>query len=222
MTGPSCWLQKRSRRFRFASCARLRGDALVRLETSVFLRSPVGQVKSQGRSVWPLRLSCALGLSLAATGGCQTESTGASGAGQGGLTLNLAGANTIVCPASAAGEGGVAALAGEGGAPANCAASAPVDYASQVAPILATCQGEVCHDFSDLSLVRAFIAAPADECCNQRELIAPGRPDRSYLVDKLRGRRLCYGSRMPLNRGPLPASDLSVLEAWICQGAALP
>ena len=113
-------------------------------------------------------------------------------------------------------------LGSEAGAAASCATSEPVDYATQVAPILGTCHGEVCHDFSDTSTLRAFIAAPAPECCDLRELIAPGHPERSYFLDKLRGGRLCYGSRMPLDRGVLPAADLLILEAWICQGAPLP
>jgi len=158
-------------------------------------------------------------LLLVAPAACSSGPTGRATGGQGGVTLNFGAAGTRDC-SPAAGEGGAPATAG--GAPASCADSASVDYATQVAPILATCQGEVCHDFSDLSTVRAFIDAPSDECCNQRELIAPGHPERSYLLDKLRGRRLCYGGRMPLNRSALAPADLVTLEAWICQGAALP
>jgi hypothetical protein len=138
----------------------------------------------------------------------------------GGVTLSFGGEGTRDC--SSAGEAGLDAPAAQGGEAAGCSADAHVDYAMQVAPILATCRGEVCHDFSESSNVRAFIAAPADECCNRRELIAPGHPERSYLVDKLRGQRLCYGARMPLNRASLTDVQLSLIQSWICQGAVLP
>lgn len=98
----------------------------------------------------------------------------------------------------------------------------PIDYPTQVAPILGTCGGEVCHQFAGPDGIATFIAAPSNECCNQRQLIAPGHPERSYLVDKLRGQRLCYGKRMPEDRGALADADVAVIQAWICQGALLP
>jgi len=163
-----------------------------------------------------VRWSLALAFVGVAFASCQEKAGAGAAGGAGGILLSFAGADTLDC--SAAGE---IALAGQGGAP-DCSTSAPVDYATQVAPIFATCRGEVCHDFSDSNNLRAWIAAGADECCNQRELIAPGHPERSYLLDKLQGRRLCYGAPMPLNRAALVAADLAVIEAWICQGAALP
>ena len=168
------------------------------------------------------RLGFALALSVAAFAGCGTSSGEQASGGQGGISLSFGAADSRDCSAPSAGEGGAGFLAAEGGASANCSESAPVDYATQVAPILAGCRGEVCHDFTAPGGVVTFIGAPADECCNQRELISPGHPERSYLVDKLQGQRLCYGTRMPQNRGPLPDAELAVIQAWICQGAVLP
>lgn len=162
-----------------------------------------------------------LALGVAVVGACQTSSTEGAAGGQGGILLSFGAADSRDCAGPLAGEGGLGSTT-ESSASASCPEGAPVDYTTQIAPILATCRGEVCHDFSGSSAVAAFIGAPADECCNQRELIAPGHPERSYLVDKLQGRRLCYGTRMPQNRGPLAATDVALIEAWICQGAMLP
>lgn len=133
------------------------------------------------------------------------------------MSLNLGGAFDGNC--SAAGADGSAA--GDSEASSDCSSEASVDYAQDVAPILSRCSGEVCHHFGTAD-VRAWIGASADECCNQRELIAPGRPERSYLIDKLEGQRLCAGERMPLDRPPLATGDIAVLKGWICGGAMLP
>jgi hypothetical protein len=155
---------------------------------------------------------------VAAPAACQTTIDDPASTGQGGISLSVGAKDGVDC---SAGEGAAAAVQGEGGRAAECD-KLPVDYTQQIAPILATCRGEVCHDFSGPNAVRAFIAAPADECCNQRELIAPGHPERSYLVDKLQGQRLCYGQRMPAGREPLSLADIALIQTWICQGAELP
>ena len=51
-----------------------------------------------------------------------------------------------------------------------------------------------------------------------RQLVAPGRPDESYLIDKLLGRRV-VGERMPLGREALPDSVVQVIRRWIERGA---
>jgi hypothetical protein len=169
-----------------------------------------------------VRFAGALALTVAALAGCQTGSGERVSGGQGGITLSFGAADSFNCSAPSAGEGGAGFLLGEGGASASCAASAAVDYATQVAPILGRCWGEVCHNFKAPESIGALIGAPADECCDQRELIAPGHPERSYLVDKLQGQRLCYGTRMPQDRAPLADADLAIIQAWICQGAVIP
>jgi hypothetical protein len=164
-----------------------------------------------------------LPLALLLLAGCKQTATAAGGGGQSGssalpgLMLDFGGAEQRDCPTPDAG-----AANGDGGATGTCAGAARVDYATEVAPILAGCHGEVCHDFSQPSGIEAFIGTPADECCNQRELIAPGHPEQSYLLDKLAGKKLCYGARMPLNLPPLADADLRTLHDWICGGALLP
>ncbi|MGA7306687.1 MAG: hypothetical protein WBW88_17555 [Rhodothermales bacterium] len=52
----------------------------------------------------------------------------------------------------------------------------------------------------------------------ERLRVVPGRPDESYLLDKLRGERI-VGERMPMGRAPLPDSLIEAIESWILAGA---
>ena len=103
-------------------------------------------------------------------------------------------------------------------APSTCTPSKHRDFRSQVQPLFAGCAGEVCHDFSANRLADE-VGKRAFECCSGRLVIDPGFPERSYLLDKLRGDSLCYGSRMPLEQPPLDDSEVRIIADWICEGA---
>jgi hypothetical protein len=92
------------------------------------------------------------------------------------------------------------------------------NFVQGVAPIFEGCGGEVCHFFGS-GAIADQVGVLADECCNEIQIIEPGHPERSYLVDKLQGRNLCMGSRMPLNQPPLSPDDMQAVVDWICQGA---
>ncbi|MEM9489563.1 MAG: hypothetical protein AAGC55_10490 [Myxococcota bacterium] len=47
--------------------------------------------------------------------------------------------------------------------------------------------------------------------------VAPGDPDRSFLIDKLRGRDV--GTIMPLGADPLTEAEIQMFEDWIRNGA---
>lgn len=52
--------------------------------------------------------------------------------------------------------------------------------------------------------------------------VAPGRPERSYLVRKLEGTHVAArgkGLPMPIGQRPLTAGELGKLRFWITQGA---
>lgn len=49
--------------------------------------------------------------------------------------------------------------------------------------------------------------------------VAPGRPDDSYLVQKLEG-HAAVGARMPLGGPYLDATTLAIIRQWITAGAA--
>ena len=52
--------------------------------------------------------------------------------------------------------------------------------------------------------------------------VEPGKPEKSYLVAKLRGTAAAEGgsgARMPPNDAPVSDADLALIEAWISNGA---
>lgn len=55
--------------------------------------------------------------------------------------------------------------------------------------------------------------------CTSRLRVKPGDPVASYLMNKLMGVNLCYGSQMPKIGTSLPRSDIDLIGAWICSGA---
>jgi hypothetical protein len=90
------------------------------------------------------------------------------------------------------------------------------------------CSDGMCHsgrrpaagmDLSSAAAAHASLVGVPGDCSDGRLRVAPGDPDRSYLIDKLRGRNLCRGVQMP-NRGEaLPESQILLIEDWICGGA---
>jgi hypothetical protein len=50
-------------------------------------------------------------------------------------------------------------------------------------------------------------------------LVAPGDPEKSYLVRKLEGNRV-VGERMPMGRPPLPPEAVAAIRQWIADGAS--
>jgi hypothetical protein len=66
--------------------------------------------------------------------------------------------------------------------------------------------------------------APAPETCGGT-LVVPGKPDESYLYQKLSSPTPCYGSQMPLGEfssNPLPDCVVAIVRAWIAEGAPGP
>ena len=50
--------------------------------------------------------------------------------------------------------------------------------------------------------------------------VAPGNPDKSFLLEKLLGNIMpTEGSKMPLVGRPLTASELDMVRRWIAAGA---
>ena len=103
----------------------------------------------------------------------------------------------------------------------------PVSFSRDVAPVLAaSCALPLCHvgprpradlDLSAGVAYDGLANVPSGECALER--VAPGVPEASYLIAKLRGEGPCFvGVRMP-PRGPLPPGDLDRIAAWIAQGA---
>lgn len=120
------------------------------------------------------------------------------------------------CPTGAACEGGA------------CACPGPeVSYAADIEPMFAAdCTGTGCHgapvpqEGLDLRAGQGYdslVGVTADQC--NRPLVEPGQPDTSYLLDKLLGVDMCFGTRMPKAAPAYSAEQLDLVTAWICQGA---
>jgi hypothetical protein len=75
-------------------------------------------------------------------------------------------------------------------------------------------------DLSPAAAYASLVDMPAT-CMDGRNLVVGGLVSGSYLMNKLLGVGMCDGRRMPLGTTTgIPASDLHIIEAWICGGAA--
>lgn len=110
-----------------------------------------------------------------------------------------------------------------------CAADESVSFASDIAPLLDdSCGGAACHggrmpkqglDLTAGASYDSLVGVPADQCSDDRLRVDPGAPADSYLMHKLTGANLCFGSLMPKTGGALDAATLDTIAAWICSGA---
>jgi hypothetical protein len=113
------------------------------------------------------------------------------------------------------------------GACVACAVSATLS--GDVQPIFdRSCNSNTCHGGArgagDLPLERgraydALVNAPASRCNDGRLRVVPGRPELSYLIDKLEGHNLCAGGQMPLRAPALSTSEIAIVQGWICAEA---
>jgi hypothetical protein len=104
----------------------------------------------------------------------------------------------------------------------------PVSF-SQVASILDDdCANSGCHsgvspkEGLNLTAAKAYaelVNVKAAQCTDGRMLVPTGSTGASYLLQKLNGSNLCSGTQMPKAGVKLPASDMALIEAWICNGA---
>jgi mono/diheme cytochrome c family protein len=97
------------------------------------------------------------------------------------------------------------------------AAAQPVDYTTQIKPILTehcvTCHGAA-KPRGGLTLDTAAAAKAGGK---SGPAVLPGKGSESPLIEALRGEGAT--DRMPLNRPPLSAAEIKLVEAWIDQGA---
>jgi hypothetical protein len=160
-----------------------------------------------------LRTSIVVDLLLLGCLGC----SGASGSRRQGsdaateIVINVAGADAS-CLGSSLIAPGVEAGAVD---PLCTTDTTPVSFATDIAPILAGCTGEVCHMAWTYS---TLVGQKSTTCCDHRWLIEPGQPSASHVVQALTGVEACVPS-MPLGGKRLPDASLAALTAWVCQGA---
>ncbi len=110
---------------------------------------------------------------------------------------------------------GLAILLGPRPAPA---ADAPVSFRKDVAPILVgrclSCHNEKkAANTLDLS---TFARLKAGGKAHKAEILVPGDPEASYLVESLKADA---DPRMPFQLPPLKPAEIATIEAWVKQGA---
>lgn len=110
------------------------------------------------------------------------------------------------------------------------AADAPVSYKTQIQPLL-NAQCVFCHvtgaengglNLGGKAAYKGLVDAPSTESKLLR--VAPGKPEESYLMHKLKGTHLSVGGSgdpMPKTDPPrlLEASQIEMFRKWIAQGA---
>jgi hypothetical protein len=105
---------------------------------------------------------------------------------------------------------------------------ASVSFSAAVQPIFTTnCATAGCHTgvnpaqglkLSSGSSYAALVNVTASECADGRKRVLPKEPSQSYLMDKLMGVDLCFGTKMPKS-GNIPQGDVLTISNWICEGA---
>ncbi|MGB1700856.1 MAG: MXAN_6577-like cysteine-rich protein, partial [Nannocystaceae bacterium] len=105
----------------------------------------------------------------------------------------------------------------------------PVSFAAEVLPVLVDrCTSLGCHAPPmpranlDLTAAVAFselVGISTNQCGGQRTRVIPGDPAASYVVQKLDGTDLCFGTQMPKGAPPLSNQVRATIKTWICQGA---
>jgi mono/diheme cytochrome c family protein len=97
------------------------------------------------------------------------------------------------------------------------AAAQPVDYTKEIKPIL-TQHCVTCHGAAKpRGGLRLDTAAAALAGGKSGRVVVRGKGAESPLIEALRGEGAT--DRMPLNRPPLSAAEIKLIEAWIDQGA---
>lgn len=73
-------------------------------------------------------------------------------------------------------------------------------------------------NLSSGSSYSGLVNVTASECNDGRKRVLPGHPSQSYLLDKLMGVDLCFGTKMP-KLGMLSGAQIQTISDWICTGA---
>ena len=77
-------------------------------------------------------------------------------------------------------------------------------------------------DLAEGNMPRNTIAARSGQLSDGTLLINPGRPDESYLVEKIAVDAPRQGSRMPRGMPPLSDEEIETIQHWVLGGALVP
>lgn len=107
--------------------------------------------------------------------------------------------------------------------------SGTVSLSANIQPIFtANCTNRGCHGGVrpagelDLTAGRSYaelVNVASSQCMGGKRLVVPGDPAQSYIMNKLTGLGMCYGTQMPKVGVRLPPAQLDAISSWICSGA---
>ncbi len=63
-----------------------------------------------------------------------------------------------------------------------------------------------------------LVNVATSQCNDGRKRVLPGQPSQSYVIDKLMGVDLCFGTKMP-KMGGVTQAEIQTIADWICEGA---
>jgi len=105
--------------------------------------------------------------------------------------------------------------------------STSVSFAADIQPIFdGHCNSNACHggvvpagmlNLKSGAAYGSIVGVPSGQCAS-RLIVAPGETANSYILNKVLGVDLCFGSKMP-KTGSIASSDVLALSSWICNGA---
>lgn len=167
------------------------------------------------------------GCGVTCTGGAACENGNCLCPG-GGVSCDGACVDTQADPTNC-GMCGVACAAGQACTNGACACpGGAVSFAADIQPIFtASCTGMGCHGgampagglkLSTGNAYAALVNVASSQCPDGRKRVAPSDVANSYLMDKILGVDLCFGTQMP-KMGSLPAAQIDKISTWICNGA---
>ena len=145
--------------------------------------------------------------------GCSqgAPSTPHASGGSSGLEINLPPSTAMDCDAQAPIENHAPLQSSD---PLCDPSAAPASFSKDVAPIVGSCSGEICHVPWTYD---AFVGVHSTACCDKRFLVNPYEPSNSALVQALLGTNPCVGGMPPGN--PFARTQIEPVIAWVCQGA---
>jgi hypothetical protein len=73
-------------------------------------------------------------------------------------------------------------------------------------------------NLSSGSAYASLVNVTANQCNDSRKRALPGNPTDSYIMDKLMGVDLCFGTQMP-KLGMITTAEQQTISNWICAGA---
>jgi hypothetical protein len=170
--------------------------------------------------------SLAFGLPLAALLACGNGGGGSGGGtstgGSGGATTSTTSSSTTSTAStttSTTSSSSSVVLVPSG---LSCSGNA-AHLAADVVPVMAAhcASGYGCHAAlgTAAGIMDQLVGRVAEQCSDLRLMIAPGDPERSYVVHKMTDHNLCGGQTMPKDLPLMDGAPVQVVYDWICAGA---